>query len=405
MVALPDTSNHPTPTTARITSVIDPSGSSNILPGSRDVSAPTGSSDLEPTATGGYIWDSVLRAGKTVRAYGILADLSDFYYATSGSPLALDPNNPLYIPISPTPFADRIPQAPASKPSLEGRTDLYFRGYDQKQPEIFSFNEWKRDLEAYIAEHGTMPHFMIMALDHDHFGSFGNAVAHVNTPELQMADNDYALGLIVEYLSHRPEWKRTAIFVIEDDAQDGPDHVDAHRTVGYIISPYTRKGGEVVSTSYNTVNMLRTMEDLLGIDYLNINDANALPMSGAFTRRPDDTPYTAVLPGNLCQPPVDTHLLGITDACSSPTRQKTASVPLRHDAPWWAEATKEFDFEELDNVGDAEKFNRALWSGIKGEHVPYPAHRTKANLRQNRAQLLAQWHQRTGQGGGAGPGN
>jgi YVTN family beta-propeller protein len=398
LVALPDTTANPTPTTARITSVLDPSGRSNILPGSRDVSAPAGSNDLAPQATGGYLWDAVLRAGKTVRAYGILADLSDFYYATvtpGHNPLQPDPGNPLYIPISPTPFADNIPQAPASKPSLEGRTDLYFRGYDQKQPELWSFNEWKRDLEAYVAEHGTMPNFMIMAFDHDHFGSFGQAVARINTPELQMADNDYALGLLVEYLSQRPEWKNTAIFVIEDDAQDGPDHVDAHRSVAYIISPYTRRGGAVVSTSYNTVNMLRTMEDLLGIDYLNVNDANALAMSDAFTRQPNFTPYTAILPGNLCKPPVDTELLGITAACQDPNRPQTAAVPLRHEATWWANATKDFNFEELDNVGDVEKFNRVLWAGIRGDHVPYPEQRTAVDLRQHRDQLLATWRQKT----------
>jgi DNA-binding beta-propeller fold protein YncE len=322
-------------------------------------------------------------------------DQTDVYYATRGNPLESDPNNPLYIPISPTPFEDGIPQAPASKTSLQGRTDIYFRGYDQKMTDIFSFNEWKRDLEAYIAQNGALPNLIAMALDHDHFGSFSNAVAGVNTPSLQMADNDYALGLLVEYLSNRPEWKETAIFVIEDDAQNGPDHVDAFRTLAYIISPYTRKGGELISTNYNTVSMIRTMEDVLGIEYLGINDANALPMSDAFTKRADLTPYTAVLPGNLCEDPVDTDLLGITAACNDASIPKTAAVKSRHNAGWWAKAFKDFNFEELDSL-DSEAFNLVLWAGIKGEQVPYPAHRSGADLRKNRKQLIAKWRQSAG---------
>lgn len=394
MLSLPNApaaGQSPNQLNVRITTLLDPSGQSSILPGPRDMSAPVGNSEIDPEDKGGYLWDSVLRAGKTVRAYGILMDLSDFYYATSADPFKPDPDNPLYIPLSPTPFADGIPQAPASKVSLEGRTDLYFRGYDQKNTDIWSFNEWKRDVEAYVAEHKTLPNFMIMALDHDHFGAFKQAAAGVNTPELQMADNDYALGLVVEYLSHRPEWAKTAIFVIEDDAQDGPDHVDAQRTLGYIISPYTRRGGAVVSKHYNTVSMIRTMVDLLGIDYLGMNDANAEPMSDAFTVTPDLTPYKAILPGNLCAPPVDTKfLLGADNACVNPAVQRTVAIKPLHDASWWAEAMKDFDFEEIDHLGDPEAFNRTLWAGIKGEGVPYPSHRSKADLRGNRDKLLAE---------------
>ena len=386
----PPAGQTPHPLNTRLTTVLDPTGQSSILPGPRDMSAPAGNSEIEPKDSGGYLWDSVLRAGKTVRAYGVLMDLSDVYYATSGDPFKLDPNNPLYIPLSATPFADQIPQAVASKVSLEGRTDLYFRGYDQKYTDIWSFNEWKRDLEAYIAQHGTMPNLMVMALDHDHFGSFSQAAAGVNTPELQMADNDYALGRIVEYLSQRPEWAKTAIFVLEDDAQNGPDHVDAQRTVAYIISPYTRKGGVVVSTHYNTVSMIRTMVDLLGVDYLGMNDANAEAMSDAFKLRPDLTPYTAIVPGSLCNSPVDTQLLlGANNACDDPAAKRSVVVKPLRDAAWWAEAMEDFDFEEIDHLGDPEAFNRVLWAGIKGENVPYPSQRSKANLRDNREQLLA----------------
>ncbi|MCP5426145.1 MAG: beta-propeller fold lactonase family protein [Gammaproteobacteria bacterium] len=394
----PPAGEEATPFNTRLTTLLDPSGESSILPGSRDISAPAGADEDEEEDGGGYLWDSALRAGKTVRAYGILMDLSDVYYATSGDPTKPDPNNPVYIPITPTPFADGIQQATYSKVSLEGRTDVHFRGYDQKQPEVWSVHEWIRDVEAYATEHGTLPNLMMMALDHDHFGSFGNAVAGVNTPELQMADNDYALALIVEYLSHRPEWGKTAIFVIEDDAQNGPDHVDAQRTIGYVISPYTRGHGNVISSNYNTVSMIRTMVDLLGIDYLGINDANAAPMADAFApKNPDLSPYIAILPGILCQAPVESdYLLGADNRCGSSDALQTTRLQLRHDNRWWAEAMADFDFEEIDHLSNPEAFNRILWEGIRGDDVPYPTVRHGRDLRQNRTAILDQWRRTTG---------
>ena len=105
-------------------------------------------------------------------------------------------------------------------------------------------------------------------------------------------------------VSHSPFWKDTAIFVIEDDSQDGPDHVDAHRSVVQVISAYTRPGA-VVHTRYDTTSMLRTMEDILGISPLGLNDANARPMSDVFADTPDLRPYDAIVPGVLCGKPVD----------------------------------------------------------------------------------------------------
>jgi YVTN family beta-propeller protein len=386
--ALPNTAADPSQVTVRFTSLLDPTGSSSILPGTADISAPAGNSDLRPGARGGYLWDTALRAGKTVRAYGVAGDLSDFYYESAGQDPLVTPNsaNPLYLPISRTPFQDGKLQGAPSKVSLLENTDLYFRGYDQKQPEVFSFEEWKRDVEAYKSEHGAMPNLMMMAFDHDHFGAFGSAVASLNTPELQMADNDYALGLVVEYLSKQPEWKETAIFVLEDDAQNGPDHVDAHRSLSYIISPYT-KLGKVISTNYNTVSMIRTMEDVLGLDYIGITDANALPMSDAFSKKlkPGSTDaYQPIVPGNLCKEPVDPTLV---PACNDANVTKTAAVNVRHHGNWWAQATKGFDFDHVDRV-DTAGFNQVLWSGIKGDSVPYPADRSGLDLRRHRDRLL-----------------
>jgi DNA-binding beta-propeller fold protein YncE len=110
-------------------------------------------------------------------------------------------------------------------------------------------------------------------------------------------------------------------------------------------------------------------------------------MSDAFTRNPDFTPYTAVVPGNLCRQPVDPNLV---PACNNPDAEKTAAIPSRHNKQWWAQATKEFFFGVEDKL-DPEKFNRVLWAGIKGDKVPYSSARNHADLRQNREQLLANW--------------
>ncbi len=231
-----------------------------------------------------------------------------------------------------------------------------------------------------------MPALTLLRLAHDHFGSFGNALLGINTPALQIADNDYAIGLVVEKISKSPYWKDTAIFIIEDDSQNGPDHIDSHRSIGYVISPYTKRGA-VVSTNYNTVSMLRTMEDLLGIGYISTTDANAEPMSDVFTQTPDLTPYQAIVPGSLCALPQGPTLI---PACNDSNVQKTAAMPELHNGKWWAAATNGFDFGVEDKV-DVAKFDQILWAGIKGDRAPYPTVRSRADLRQNRAQLLKNW--------------
>ncbi|WP_152591377.1 bifunctional YncE family protein/alkaline phosphatase family protein [Nostoc sphaeroides] len=380
-IALPQTNSNASQFNTRVTGVFDGSGQSAILPGDKDVNAPAGDGELSANAVGGYLWDAALRAGKTVRNYGFYVDGN--YSTSQADPTKPDPSNPLYIPISSTPAADNIPQAVAAKTVLLDKTDTYFRGYDQKEPDIYLYNEFARDIDSYLARN-TLPNLTMVRLPHDHFGDFANAVAGVNTVPLQMADNDYAVGLLVEKISKSPVWKETAIVILEDDCQNGPDHVDSHRSVAYIISPYTKRK-TLISTNYNTVSVIRTMEDLLGIGYLGMNDANAKPMSDAFTRDPDFTPYTAVVPGNLCTTAVDPNLV---PACKDPNVQKTAAVPSLHNQQWWTQATKDFYFEVEDKL-DAEEFNRVVWAGIKGDNLPYPTERSHADLRQNRAQLFS----------------
>jgi YVTN family beta-propeller protein len=359
-IALPDTTTGtPSPSTVRITTLFDPTGGSSIEPGSKDVTADEGADDLEPDALGGYIWDSVMRAGLTVRHYGLYAD--ENYYVDPGA------GAPFYIPIDRTAFADKVVQAVPVRKSLLDKTDVYYRGWDLNTPDQYRFDEWNREFSEYVKK-GDLPSFEIVDFMEDHFGNFSTNAGSLENPLAMMASNDYAVGRLVEAVSNSPYWKDTAIFVVEDDAQNGPDHVDAHRSTIFIASPYT-KAGAVVHTMYNSTNVLRTIEDILGVDHLGLNDANAVPMSDVFITEPNLQPYTAPIPGILCEPPVDPTLV---PECKNPgNRPITAAVKSLHDGKWWAQATKGFNFSHPDMV-NADLFNHILWQGIMGDDKPYP---------------------------------
>ena len=347
-----------TPQGERITTLFDPSGGSTILPGDKDIGATEGTGDLDPEAHGGFIWDAVLRAGLTHRHYGLYTSM-----------LFYNPKAPYYLPISRTPYASRLIQAIPVQKALWGRTDLYYRGWDLDVPDQYRYEEWKREFDGYVRR-GDLPSFEALVMPTDHFGNFSTNVAGTNTPESQIAGNDYALGEVVAAVSASPYWKNTAIFVIEDDAQDGPDHVDSHRTVAQVISAYTRHRG-VDSTFYDTVSMVRTMEDILGTDHLGMFDANARPMAEVFLRQADLAPYHPIIPGILCRAPVHASLV---PACADKRFAQSRPVHALHDAVWWSAQTRGFDFRKPDAV-DAFAFNRILWFGTKGEAQPYPGPR------------------------------
>jgi len=378
-VGLPDSDESPSQFTVRLTTLLDPSGSSSILPGSKNVDDPSGSEDLSPDAVGGHLWDSALRNRKTVRNYGFFVDQA--YYVTSqADPTKPDPVLKVYLPVSPTPFASNLPQAVPLSPVLRDKTDLYFRGFDMNNADTYLFNEWLRDMQI-----NGLPALSLVRLPHDHFGNTATAIAGLNTPSLQMSDNDYAIGRLIDFISHSQYWQDTAIFILEDDAQSGGDHIDSHRSFVYAISPYSRRG-VTISTNYNTVNVLRTIEDLLSIDHLNQSDANAAPMANVFMRTPDFTPYNAIIPGSLCASPVDPNLV---PECQSAHARISPSLRELHDAAWWEEKLRGFDFHDADRI-DADAFNRALWEGIMGD-LPYPTVRSGLDLRKNRGRLLKRW--------------
>ena len=167
-------------------------------------------------------------------------------------------------------------------------------------PDYYQEKEWEREFDANYAK-GGLPNLTLLRMPHDHTGSFGTALAGLNTPSLQVADNDYAVGLVVQEIANSIYADSTLIFVIEDDAQNGGDHIDAHRSIAFIAGPYVKQKA-LVSKPYKTVNFIRMMGAILGLDPLNLNDAMAKPMADVFDVKQSKWTYTATL-STLLSPP------------------------------------------------------------------------------------------------------
>jgi hypothetical protein len=192
-------------------------------------------------------------------------------------------------------------------------------------------------------------------------------VGGLNTPFLEVADNDYAVGALVAAIAKSPLASSTLVFVIEDDAQDGADHVDAHRSTAYVVGPYVKQQA-VVSTPYNTINMVRTIEAILGLDPLNLYDGTAATMSDVF-----DT----TLPGTWSFTGTQSDILAGTAAFAmnghrDPAKLKAyyAALQRGHDGAYWARVTRGMNFSREDAI-DVEAYNHILWKGLMGAR-PYP---------------------------------
>ncbi len=344
----------------------------DLLPGTANVSAPD-AADADDDETGaGFLWDDALRAKLTVRNYGFFLDLVR-YRLPAGDPSFLGPIR--------DPRATSTVVAYATRPELVPITDPYYRGFDQTLPDYWRFKEWEREFDGYVRD-GNLPSLELVRLAHDHFGDFGRAIDGVNTIETEMADNDYALGLLLEKIAASPYKNDTLVFVVEDDAQDGPDHVDAHRTVALVAGPYVRQHA-VVSERYTTVHMLRTLEDILGIEPLGLDDSSVEPMTQIFENKLTPWTYTASVPAVL-----RTTQLPLPATAASVSASNTA--PPQHDAAYWEAQTQGMDFSAEDRL-DTARFNQILWSGLMGESAPYPTKRDARNLRRHRKRLLARY--------------
>jgi len=322
-----------------------PGGPANLLAGIGNHAAADASFGYQE----GSIFDAVLKAGKTVRNYGFMVN----NIGSIGT---------IAMPVS-DPFSAGIVQVAPENPQLLALTDLYFRGYDQNYPDVWRYNEWKREFDQFVANR-NLPALTLFRVSHDHTGSFGTALAGVNTPETQQADDDLATGRMVEAVAHSPYAADTLIIITEDDCQDGPDHIDSHRATAYVVGAYVKQHA-IVSTHYSQVNALRTIEDILGAPHINLNTAYARPMADVF----DITSSGAWTFDSVASTILATTTLSAADI--GPKYAAGPRIVPTHDAAYWAQATREFDFSDADRV-PPDLYNKVLWTGLMGDK-PYPS--------------------------------
>jgi YVTN family beta-propeller protein len=260
----------------------------------------------------GYIWDYAKRAGISYRSYGA--------FVTKDGP---------------------------TTKSLVGHTATNYPSYNLDIKDIDRITAFKSDFDSLLAMN-AVAQFNTIRLGNDH--TSGQRIGKL-TPTAQVADNDLALGLLVEHISNSSIWKESAIFVLEDDAQNGPDHVDAHRSPAFVISPYIKRNS-VNSSMYSTSGMLRTIELILGLPPMSQYDAAAVPFSDCFTTKPDFKPY----------------------------RVRAANVDLEQRNVAWnksAQRSQEWNFAKEDAAPDLD-LNEVVWKSVKGEDSIMPAPRRSA---------------------------
>ena len=300
----------------------------------------------------GFIWGNARKAGKTVADFGeyvptfsgsgTFGRWADWYH--DAQVMAGEATGPLHAP--PHTF-----QAKADVPGLDPLLIRDYPNFNTAIPDQYRYQIFRQQFAQWQAK-DNLPNLTIMTLGDDHTSG---SSANDPTPRAQVADNDLALGKIVDDISHSRYWKDSAIFVTEDDSQAGTDHVDGHRTTGYVISPWT-KTGAVDSQYYTQVNMVRTIEQILGLPPMNQMDLAAPPMTSLFSTRPNFAPYDAVAnkipldemnPGSLppgSAPPVAPAL------CSSaaPSATMTSTAPAVN-----AYRSDESDYQAGDTYGAA----------------------------------------------------
>jgi YVTN family beta-propeller protein len=266
----------------------------------------------------GYLWDAAARAGVSYRSYGEFG----------------------HRPGKDDPDSGTGPVV-AAVPGLEGHISPTYPSWNLSIPDAKRIDAWLEEFRAF-EQNGDLPRLSIFHLPNDHTAG---TRARMPTPRAMIAENDAALGRLVETISRSRYWKDSVIFVLEDDAQDGPDHVDAHRSVSLVISPYTRR--ELLdSTLYTTASVLRTIELILGLPPMSQYDAAATPLRAAFTAKPDTRPYAA--------------------------RPARIALDERNDPEaWGAEASAAMNLDEPDRAPDRE-LNEIVWRSVRGAGSPMP---------------------------------
>ncbi|WP_316829665.1 bifunctional YncE family protein/alkaline phosphatase family protein [Pedobacter aquatilis] len=261
---------------------------------------------------GGFIWDYCQRAGISYRSYGEFGDYGK-----------------------------------ANIKSLQGHMCPNSPGFDMDIPDQVRADAWIKDFDSLLIAN-AVPQFSTLRVSNDH--TSGQKKGKVS-PQSAVADNDLAVGRILDKLSHSPVWKESVVFILEDDAQNGPDHVDAHRSPAYVVGPYVKRN-KAVHTMYSTSGFLRTMELILGLPPMSQYDAAAVPLFECFTNKPDFTPYNVIKP-----------LINLDN------RNVAVNESSRR--------SELFNFAKEDSAPDLD-LNEVIWKSVKGENSVMPAPKRSA---------------------------
>jgi YVTN family beta-propeller protein len=305
-----------------------------------------GTDPLAQPATG-HLWDNALSHKKTIRIYGEYVE-TIFPRGATWKQYYDDWKNGTSL---------AKVESKATIKALEPYTHPAYPWFPLLMPDVLRARLFIEELKGF-EQKGTMPSFITLTLPVDH--CTGTRPGYP-TPKASVADNDLALGQLVEAVSKSKFWPETCILVVEDDPQNGYDHVDGHRTVALVISPYTKRKF-VDSTNYNQTGMVKTIELMLGLPPMNQLDLSATPMRNCFQATPDLTPYTAV-PNQV---PLD--------------EMNPSLASLTGKALYWAKKSLEIELEEGD-AADEDTFNRILWHAMKGYDTPYPERFTGTRVR------------------------
>jgi hypothetical protein len=229
-----------------------------------------------------------------------------------------------------------------SVPELKNHFCRSYTGWNLAFRDTLRFRQWRQDFDSLLKA-DALPQLNTIRMGNDHTEGLS---LRKPTPFAHVADNDLGVGLLVDYISHSPVWKESLIIIVEDDAQSGPDHVDAHRSTAYLAGGYVKKGF-VDHTSYTTTSLLRTIELILGLPPMSQYDASAIPVWRSLNNTPDHTPFDA--------------------------RPSQVDLDLKNMAEnIWQRKSDQFDFTAEDRVNDAE-FNEVIWKAIKGVNSSCPA--------------------------------
>lgn len=301
-------------------------------------SYPFGDDPLAPSTTG-FIWDNVLGRGKSFRNYG------EFDYAEPPQGKTFKQVYDDFAAGRPQTFEQKIGIS-----RLRRYSSRDYPGWNMGIPDVLRAQVFLKELKEFEKK-GFFPNFTIVYLPQDHLSGTSPGMP---TPRAHMADNDLALGRVVEGISRSKFWPKTAIFVIEDDPQNGFDHIDGHRSLCFVVSPYARRGA-LVSNFYNQTSVLHTMQRILGLPPMNQMDARSPLMTACFTSKPDFRPYKALpvnVPLDELNPPANT---------LNETGRKWAELSQTIPPEWSGKRTLEHD----------KLLNRIIWYAMKGDQ-PYP---------------------------------